>query len=193
LRKERLLFACLTLIVIIGILGASQPVGAAKPTTLTANPSSLTITAGEVGYSTITVSGSDAYYAPVVSCTGLVGVTCTTNPNPLLGFDLSHGDYTFQLIINTSPSTPQGTFEVTVTLVETSGIIAPPIFSIQGGSIGPQQVAPHTTITVTIAGLAVGGKLLPMDPFSEAAWAVALTILILIPVIVFTRNKPQVQ
>lgn len=151
-------------LILLFVVSLIKPVSAVPATfTLSANPSSVTVTAGSSASTTITFHiTSDPVLSPTITCIGLPsGASCSTSPSPL-PTPLSDGSQ-FALIISAASSTSPGTYTVTVQATFSGPFIIQPSFlatsPIQFGSSGGigsnslliQQVPPPSVqITVTV-------------------------------------------
>lgn len=91
---------------------------AAPNYSLTANPSSLTVRQGKTGTSTVTVNGINGYSDAVTlsARTSTSRVTFSFNANPVPAGSSA------VLTVNVPSSTPRGTYTITVSGVDTSGL-----------------------------------------------------------------------
>jgi len=176
--RDRVLLFSVGLILLF-VVGLVKPVSAipAETVSLSANPSSITVTAGSSASTTITVTfstitpaipdgiGSIQLMNPVISCSGLpAGATCSTNPNPLPS-PMSSGQQ-FTLTVSASSSTAPGTYQVTVQIsyqlpaldiIEPSFLAISPIQFGSSGGIGPSAISTSqappsflSSITITV-------------------------------------------
>lgn len=104
--------AVLALVGLALLLGVGEVVYAAAPKadfTLTASPSSASVVAGSTATYSITVTGSNGFKSPVtLSGSGLpAGATAVFSPNP-------SANNTSTLTVQTSASTPTGTYSLTI-------------------------------------------------------------------------------
>jgi len=187
----------------------------APSVSLSANPSSLTVTAGSSGTTTITVNlgGFPFIGSPMVSCSGLpVGATCSANPNPLPS-PMSSGQQ-FTLTVSVPSSAAPGTYQVTVQFsFLVPDIIKPSFLAISliqfgsSGGIGPSaisvpQAAPTLLSSVSITVIVqpatfpavhqtpVGGVMLPSVGFSVLLpWVILLSLLGVLSVEAFTIKR----
>jgi hypothetical protein len=160
------------------IFEQSSPPSAAPSYTLSASPTSLTITQGNSGTSAITVAPQNGFSGSVsLSASGLLsGVTASFSPNPTAT--------TSTLMLTASSSAAVGT--VTVTITGTSGTLTttttitltvksppPPLPTISSLELNPTSVVGGTqssTGTVTLSGPApAGGAQVQLSSSNRAA------------------------
>jgi hypothetical protein len=160
------------------IFEQSSPPSAAPSYTLSASPTSLTITQGNSGTSAITVAPQNGFSGSVsLSASGLPsGVTASFSPNPTAT--------TSTLMLTASSSAAVGT--VTVTITGTSGTLTntttitltvksppPPLPTISSLELNPTSVVGGTqssTGTVTLSGPApAGGAQVQLSSSNRAA------------------------
>ena len=164
--RDRVLLFSLGLILLF-VVGVMKPVGAGLPAptvSLSANPSSITVIAGSFASAmiTVTIQPTDVTISnAVVTCTGIPGATCSTNPNPLPS-PMSNGQQ-FTLTVSVPASTAPGTYQGSVqfSYQETpAGMIQPVFVAISpiqfgsSGGIGPSGISisqdPVISVTITV-------------------------------------------
>jgi hypothetical protein len=88
--------------------------GSGPDFTISASPTTITVTRGNSGSSTLTLTPLGEFSQPIsVNCSGLpAGATCAIVPNPV-PMDGIHSE-TAVLTISTTSTTPLGSFPITV-------------------------------------------------------------------------------
>jgi hypothetical protein len=143
-----------------------NPVSASEVPTISASPSTITVTIGSSAPTTITVSTPLPTFDAMIGCSNLpTGASCSTTPSALAS-PFSNG-YQFTLTINVPSSTTPGTYSVVVQITSYNfgvGLIQPIIFGTAqtpfaqtgSGEVGPssfgvQQILPPSPpITITV-------------------------------------------
>jgi len=185
------------------MIGLMKPVSAGAPITLSASPTTVTVTAGGSASTTITFHiPFPPISNPMIDCIGLpAGASCSTTPNPLSGLfdDLSQ----FTLTVSALYSTAPGTYSVTVQLTSysTPGMIQPGFLAISpasSGGIGPssisiQQAVASVTITVVVNPahpIAVGGEMIPINQAQVLLpWLALIAVLTILFVETLIRRR----
>ncbi len=118
---------------------------ALQPGITISNSGNIEVIAGQSNQNSIQFQiPSGEVVSVTVSCSGLPsGASCSTNPSPLPG-PFQDGD-SFELIVNTLPSTPPGTYPITVEVsFNIPAAIIQPAFSLAsngGFSLGPKSIS----------------------------------------------------
>lgn len=174
-------FLLLGLILVLATCAVIRPISAI-PTVTVSNSGNIVVAAGQSGSTLITFHVLSIFEidSVTISCSGLpADATCSTNPASLPGpwFDGT----SFDVVVNTSPSTPAGAYPITVTVFFTGPptIIQPSFLVSSSGSIGPESVtiqasapaSPTTTFTLT-----VDPAVIPEYPLGLAVLAIFMII-----------------
>ena len=212
--RDRVLLFSVGLILLF-VVGVVKPVSAGDSITvsLSASPSSITVTAGSFASATITVTISPSPSTisnAAVTCTGIPGATCSTNPNPLPS-PLSNGQQ-FTLTVSVPASTAPGTYQGSVqfSYQETPVMIRPVFVAISpiqfgsSGGIGPSGISisqdPVISVTITVIvqpatfpavhQTPVGGVMLPsLGLTALLPWALVLSSLGVVSVEAFRVKR----
>ena len=149
--------------------------GAPAPTyTLSASPSSVTVTQGSTGSSTITVSPLNGFTSSVtLSASGLPsGVTAAFSPNPTTT--------TSTLTLTANPTATTGT--VTVTLTGTSGTLPPKTTTLSltvNAQAAPDYTLSASPSSVTVTQGSTGTSTITVSPLNGFTGSVNLSTSIL--------------
>jgi len=173
-------FLLLGLLLVLTVCAVIRPISADGTVTVS-NSGNVVVVAGQSGSSLITFNDPLDYeiVSVTISCSGLpAGATCSTNPTSLPG--PWYDGTSFDVVVNTSPSTPAGTFPISVTVsfdFYTPEIIQPS-FLVSGGSLGPESVSIQQTpaSTNTTFNLIVSSTTIPEYPLGLPLLAI-LTII----------------
>ncbi len=172
----------LGLIVVLVTLAAIRPISADDGGVTVSNSGNIVVVAGQSGSTLITFSDPSDFeiISVTVSCGGLpAGATCSTNPGSLPG--PWYDGTSFDVVVNTSPSTPAGTYTITVTVFfSLEGEVIQPSFLVSsGGSLEPQSISiqqPPPSSTTTMFNLTVNSTTIPEYPLGLPLLAI-LTII----------------
>ena len=149
--------------------------GAPAPTyTLSASPSSVTVTQGSTGSSTITVSPLNGFTSSVtLSASGLPsGVTAAFSPNPTTT--------TSTLTLTANPTATTGT--VTVTITGTSGTLPPKTTALTltvNAQVAPDYTLSASPSSVTVTQGSTGTSTITVSPLNGFTGSVNLSTSIL--------------
>ena len=151
-------------LILLFVVGLVRPASADGGVTLSADPSSVTVTAGSSASTTVTFDIPvvlSLIVSPTISCSGLpADASCSTNPSPLS--TLVRNGYQFTLTVSAASSTSPGTYTVTVqasygepTIIQPSFLGISPIQFGSSGGIGPnslliQQTLFTSSVTITV-------------------------------------------
>ena len=140
-------FLLLSLILVLAMFAAIRPIRAGDDVTIS-SLGPVVVVAGQSSFTLIqfnNIPSGEEVTSVTISCTGLpAGATCSTNPPNLLG-PWFNGN-SFEVVVNTSSSTPSGTYTIIVDafFTETSTtvtIIQPSFLVLSGGSLGPESIS----------------------------------------------------
>ena len=220
--RDRVLLFSVGLILLF-VVGLVKPLSADGPSTfsvsLSANPSTVTVTAGSFASTTITVTiqPTDATISnAAISCNGLpAGAACATNPSPLP--TPLHSGQEFTLTVNVPSSTPPGTYQVTVhfsylpppPIIQAPFLAISPIQFSSSGGIGPSAILPSQLLPVISLAITVivqpatfpavhqtpvGGVMFPSVGFTVLLpWALVLSLLGIVSVEAFRVRRHAKQ
>lgn len=144
----------LGLILVLGTFAVIGPISA-QPVISISNTGNIEVIAGQSNHNSIQFSVPEGLEvnSVTISCSCLPsGATCSTNPPSLPG-PFSNGD-SFEVVINTSPSTPPGTYPITVEVfftipLQSVSVIQPSFLISSGGSLGPESVSIQQTASAS--------------------------------------------
>jgi len=187
------------LILVLATFAVIRPISASDGFVSISNSGNIEVIAGQSNHNTITFSISDIAVTVIdvsIICSGLpAGATCSTNPSNLPG-PFANGA-SFEVIVSTLPSTPPGTYPITVevSFIEfrvSSDVIQPSFLASSGGSLEPESISiqqsttTHTTFNLIVDPATfppvhptpVGGVMLPSVGLSVLLpWTALLSLL----------------
>ncbi len=157
------------LILVLATFAVIRPISATDGFVSISNSGNIEVIAGQSNHNTITFSISDTSVTVTdvsIICSGLpAGATCSTNPSNLPG-PFANGA-SFEVIVSTLPSTPPGTYPITVEvsfMEASSDMIQPSFLASSGGSLEPESISiqqPTTTSVSTTFNLIVDPATFP--------------------------------